>query len=364
MPAAGAALHAAGDRRSRGGGEALCAIGPLRRLALTTCGGKGKLAAPQKAGWHNQQGTDRECVVEGFGDRLAGALMRVGNPVVVGLDPRWDELPDSLKSGVDGSDSAQRATVYSRFCREIIDVIANRVAVVKPQVAFFEQLGPAGMQALAETIAHAQARTACHRGRQTERHRLDRRGLCRRLAGSGKHLAGRCIDHQPLPGGRQSDPLRQHGHVAAQGCSCWPRPRIRGAGSFRICRSTGGPCTDASPITSRAWQCRRRSKRLWRGGGRGGSDISRPTCRAARRDAARLDPGPGLRQPGRNGAGRGASLRRARAGAVINNSRGIIFAHRRREYADRFPASRWQNAVAQATDDMMASLRAETSAGS
>ena len=96
--------------------------------------------------------------MEGFGDRLAGALMRVGNPVVVGLDPRWDELPDSLKSGVDGSDSAQRATVYWRFCREIIDVIANRVAVVKPQVAFFEQLGPAGMQALAETIAHAHGR--------------------------------------------------------------------------------------------------------------------------------------------------------------------------------------------------------------
>ena len=39
----------------------------------------------------------------------------------------------------------------------MIDVVAPRVPAVKPQVAFFEQLGPPGMQALAETIKHARA---------------------------------------------------------------------------------------------------------------------------------------------------------------------------------------------------------------
>ena len=34
-------------------------------------------------------------------------------------------------------------------------MVKDRVAIVKPQVAFFEQLGPSGMQALAETIRHA-----------------------------------------------------------------------------------------------------------------------------------------------------------------------------------------------------------------
>jgi len=46
-------------------------------------------------------------------------------------------------------------------------------------------------------------------------------------------------------------------------------------------------------------------------------------------------------------------------GAVVNNSRGIIFAYKRKEYAERFDASQWQHAVAAATDDMIAQLKAE-----
>ena len=44
-------------------------------------------------------------------------------------------------------------------------------------------------------------------------------------------------------------------------------------------------------------------------------------------------------------------------GAIVNNSRGIIFAHSRREYADRFGARRWQEAVEAATREMIEQLR-------
>ena len=44
-------------------------------------------------------------------------------------------------------------------------------------------------------------------------------------------------------------------------------------------------------------------------------------------------------------------------GAVINNSRGIIFAHRREEYRESFGDSRWQGAVEQATLAMIDQLR-------
>jgi orotidine-5'-phosphate decarboxylase len=44
-------------------------------------------------------------------------------------------------------------------------------------------------------------------------------------------------------------------------------------------------------------------------------------------------------------------------GAIINNSRGIIFAHERPEYAQRFGEARWQEAVEAATRDMIAELR-------
>ena len=50
-------------------------------------------------------------------------------------------------------------------------------------------------------------------------------------------------------------------------------------------------------------------------------------------------------------------------GAVVNNSRGIIFAHRAKPYCDRFGPARWQEAVEAATRDMIEQLRADTPAG-
>jgi orotidine-5'-phosphate decarboxylase len=54
---------------------------------------------------------------------------------------------------------------------------------------------------------------------------------------------------------------------------------------------------------------------------------------------------------------------RAGLGAIVNNSRGIIFAHARTEYKDRFGAARWQAAVEAATREMIGQLKAETTAG-
>jgi orotidine-5'-phosphate decarboxylase len=44
-------------------------------------------------------------------------------------------------------------------------------------------------------------------------------------------------------------------------------------------------------------------------------------------------------------------------GAIVNNSRGIIFAHGLKPYAERFGAARWQSAVEAATHDMIGQLR-------
>ena len=50
-------------------------------------------------------------------------------------------------------------------------------------------------------------------------------------------------------------------------------------------------------------------------------------------------------------------------GAIVNSSRGIIFAHARGRFAQQFGARRWQEAVEAATRDMIDQLRAETPAG-
>ena len=90
-------------------------------------------------------------------DRLATAVKRQGNPVLVGLDPRPDQLPAGLIAS-DQPSPERLATAYATFCRGIVDVVAPLVPAVKPQAAFFEQLGPAGMQALAETIVYARSK--------------------------------------------------------------------------------------------------------------------------------------------------------------------------------------------------------------
>jgi orotidine-5'-phosphate decarboxylase len=47
-------------------------------------------------------------------------------------------------------------------------------------------------------------------------------------------------------------------------------------------------------------------------------------------------------------------------GAVVNSSRGIIFAYRKPPYAERFGPDHWEDAVAAATRDMTADLVANT----
>jgi orotidine-5'-phosphate decarboxylase len=49
-------------------------------------------------------------------------------------------------------------------------------------------------------------------------------------------------------------------------------------------------------------------------------------------------------------------------GAIVNNSRGIIFAHAREQYRDKYGDARWQDAVEAATKEMIHQLRDETDA--
>jgi orotidine-5'-phosphate decarboxylase len=78
-----------------------------------------------------------------FADRLAAEVERKQSQLVVGLDPRPDLLPVELRGDV------------ARFCCGIIDAVGPHVAAVKPQLAFFEALGPAGMGAFDEVCRYA-----------------------------------------------------------------------------------------------------------------------------------------------------------------------------------------------------------------
>ena len=78
-----------------------------------------------------------------FADRLAAEVARKRSQLVVGLDPRVDLMPIELRGDV------------ARFCCGLVDAVAPHAVAVKPQLAFFEALGPAGMAAFDQVCAYA-----------------------------------------------------------------------------------------------------------------------------------------------------------------------------------------------------------------
>ncbi|WP_022872857.1 orotidine-5'-phosphate decarboxylase [Nesterenkonia alba] len=81
-----------------------------------------------------------------FGVRLEAGLQHRGK-LCVGLDPH----PEMLTEWGLGHNQAG----LEAFGARIIEAAASRVAVVKPQVAFYEAFGPEGLCALATTIRQA-----------------------------------------------------------------------------------------------------------------------------------------------------------------------------------------------------------------
>lgn len=90
-----------------------------------------------------------------FADRLVARVEATRSHLVVGLDPDLRELPPELLDGVTDLDGAARAA--EAFCTAVVDGVAELVPAVKPQSAFFEALGSAGVAALERVEAHARA---------------------------------------------------------------------------------------------------------------------------------------------------------------------------------------------------------------
>jgi orotidine-5'-phosphate decarboxylase len=75
-----------------------------------------------------------------FAARLTEGVRRYG-PLCVGVDPHPGKVPALF-----GGDTAKGLEYWGRA---LVEVTAGKVAVIKPQVGFFERLGPGGLAALA-----------------------------------------------------------------------------------------------------------------------------------------------------------------------------------------------------------------------
>lgn len=93
-----------------------------------------------------------------FADRYIEAARRLDSPLCVGLDPHLEGIPHGF--GVRLAEPASEASAdgVEKFFVEVLDTCAGKVPIVKPQIAFFEQLGWRGLRALERIVAHARDR--------------------------------------------------------------------------------------------------------------------------------------------------------------------------------------------------------------
>ena len=80
-----------------------------------------------------------------FADALTKASQEK-SPICVGLDPNVSKLPEGI---------SQDAAGVLEFSKGIVDAVKNTAACVKPQMAYYEVLGWEGMKAFWETCAYA-----------------------------------------------------------------------------------------------------------------------------------------------------------------------------------------------------------------
>ncbi|MEU0676678.1 orotidine-5'-phosphate decarboxylase [Streptomyces sp. NPDC006172] len=86
--------------------------------------------------------------LEPFGARLRRAMDERG-PLCVGIDPHASLLAEwGLNDDVAG---------LERFSRTVVEALAGRVAVLKPQSAFFERFGSRGVAVLEKSVEEARA---------------------------------------------------------------------------------------------------------------------------------------------------------------------------------------------------------------
>ena len=184
-----------------------------------------------------------------FADRLAAAVRHKGTALCVGLDPRWEQLPDQLRGRHRDASLNGVAAACEELCLRVLDIVAPLVAVVKPQSAFFEACGPAGMAALQRVLSRARAL-----GLLTilDSKRNDIASTAAAYADAA--LAGLAIDGRRLPVwdadamtvnaylGRDSiEPFLQSARQAGRGLFVLVRTSNPGAGQFQDLVCQGKP---------------------------------------------------------------------------------------------------------------------------
>jgi len=300
-----------------------------------------------------------------FADRLCAAVIARQTPLVVGIDPRLKQLPAELLDSVAGDFSLEKqAALFQYYSCEVIDAVADLVPAIKPQSAFFEQLGPQGMLALAAVVDHAKA-AGLLVIMDAKRGDIGSTAEAYADAYLGEKPASPwgcdALTINPYLGNDTLEPFFQIAQQRASGLFVLVKTSNPGSDTLQEQIVQGQPLY---AIVANHLQNVSRETAGASGYGIAGAVVGATypqqlaELRARMPNVLLLVPGFGAQ--GGTAADVAGGLDENGLGAVINSSRGIIFAYQNDQYAGR---GSWQDAVAAAAHDAISQLADETPAG-
>jgi len=305
-----------------------------------------------------------------FADHLIQTVRQKGNPVLVGIDPRPEELPPGFMEKFPDTLSGI-STALCTFGCEVIDVVAPVVAAVKFQSAFYEAFGPQGLAALHATVEHAK-RTGLLVIFDGKRNDIGSTAEAYARAYLGKVPVGGAFEPS-----WHADAMTVNPYLGTDGVMPFVKIAAREhKGIFVLVRTSNASAGDFQDLKADGQPVYRHVARKlmdWAAGHQGASGynlvgaVVGATCPDQLKELRDALPGILFLVPGYGTQG-GTSTDIAPAfdenglGAIVNNSRGIAFAYARPPYRNRF-AGNWQAAVDAALKDMIQDLAANTPAG-
>ena len=286
-----------------------------------------------------------------FSQLLSEAYHAKGNPVLVGLDPRWESLPASCRN--DDACPNGIANAFERFCKAVIDIVAPLVPAVKPQAAFFEQYGVPGMIALKNVIQYAKSKglLVIFDGKRND------------IGSTAEAYAAGILGADSAWG---ADALTVSPYLGDDSIEPFVKTAVeRNAGIYVLVKTSnpGGQMlqdlvVDGKPIYRLVAEYVEKLARQTNGSV---GAVVGATWAEQLAELRQIMPSAPLLVPG-YGAQGGTAKDVAKAfhadgsGALVNNSRGIIFAHLKEPYKSQFGDARWQDAVEAATKQMIGEL--------
>ncbi|HVJ80396.1 MAG TPA: orotidine-5'-phosphate decarboxylase [Planctomycetia bacterium] len=300
----------------------------------------------------------------GFGARLATAVLGKRTPLLVGIDPQASELPAELFPP-GGRSLVAVAQAYETFGGRVIEQVADLVPAVKFQLAFFEALGVPGWQAL-DRLAHKASEAGLIVIFDGKRNDIGNTAAAYAEAYLGAANGVRAwpadaLTVNPYLGAEGLEPFikacREHG----TGIFVLVRTSNPGAASVQHSRASGGTVSEtiADWVEAAAASSVDGDGRYGAAGAVTGATAPGEIAgyRARMPHAWLLLPGYGAQ--GGTAADCAEAFDADGLGAIVNSSRGILFAYKQ----PRFAGMKWEQAVREATLAAIADLAAHTPAG-